>query len=197
MSSTALSSTFELPPDDRTYTWMRDGLHVPRPLPRLVGHAMQRWFQESMGNRWQLVNGYAYMGFAGSGPAFSVEPAPQTDAGAAWREFYLPRVVAIVERRLAMDYSGLDPAAMLAGFDDAIRDAAVAFAYTMAPIGPLSGPMAEHMGFCAAKSWGGRCALVESRSSKPLIAESSTAQSSALRAIGPAWSRLEANATMP
>ena len=151
MSSTALSSTFELPPDDRTYTWMRDGLHVPRPLPRLVGHAMQRWFQESMGNRWQLVNGYAYMGFAGSGPAFSVEPAPQADAGAAWRESYLPRVVAIVERRLAMDYSGLDPAAMLAGFDDAIRDAAVAFAYTMAPIGPLSGPMAELMGFCAAK----------------------------------------------
>ena len=42
------------------------------------------------------------------------------------------------------------------------------------------------------KSCGGRSALVASRASKPLIAPSSSAQSSALRAIGPAWSRLEA-----
>jgi hypothetical protein len=38
---------------------------------------------------------------------------------------------------------------------------------------------------------------VASRSSKPLIADSSSAQSSALRAIGPAWSRLDAKAIMP
>ncbi len=43
----------------------------------------------------------------------------------------------------------------------------------------------------------GCCALVASRSSKPLIAPSSSAQSSALRAMGPAWSRLEAKAIMP
>ena len=43
----------------------------------------------------------------------------------------------------------------------------------------------------------GRSALVASRSSKPLMADSSSAQSSALRASGPAWSRLEAKATMP
>jgi hypothetical protein len=49
----------------------------------------------------------------------------------------------------------------------------------------------------ATKSCGGRSALVASRSSKPLIADSSRAQSSALRAIGPAWSRLDAKATMP
>ena len=39
--------------------------------------------------------------------------------------------------------------------------------------------------------------LVESCVSKPAMAPSSMAQSSALRAIGPAWSRLEANAIMP
>ena len=50
---------------------------------------------------------------------------------------------------------------------------------------------------CAWKSCGGRCTLVASRSSKPLIADSSSAQSSAERAIGPAWSRLDANAIMP
>ncbi len=50
---------------------------------------------------------------------------------------------------------------------------------------------------CAWKSCGARSALVESRSSKPLIADSSNAQSSAERASGPAWSRLEAKATMP
>jgi hypothetical protein len=39
---------------------------------------------------------------------------------------------------------------------------------------------------------------VESRSrSGPQNADSSSAQSSAERAIGPAWSRLDANATMP
>jgi hypothetical protein len=38
---------------------------------------------------------------------------------------------------------------------------------------------------------------VLSRSSKPLMADSSSAQSSAERAIGPAWSRLEAKAIMP
>jgi len=42
-----------------------------------------------------------------------------------------------------------------------------------------------------------RCALVASRSSKPLIAPSSSAQSSALRASGPAWSRLDAKAIIP
>jgi hypothetical protein len=47
------------------------------------------------------------------------------------------------------------------------------------------------------KSCGGRWALVLSRSSKPLMADSSSAQSSAERAIGPAWSRLEAKAIMP
>jgi hypothetical protein len=50
---------------------------------------------------------------------------------------------------------------------------------------------------CAWKSCGGRCALVASRSSKPLIADSSSAQSSALRASGPAWSRLDAKAIIP
>jgi hypothetical protein len=39
--------------------------------------------------------------------------------------------------------------------------------------------------------------LVESRSSKPTMAFSSSAQSSAVRAIGPPWSREDANAIMP
>ncbi|MNV83225.1 hypothetical protein D3C71_1770120 [compost metagenome] len=44
----------------------------------------------------------------------------------------------------------------------------------------------------------GMSRLVESRSrSGPHMAESSKAQSSALRAMGPAWSRLEAKAIMP
>ena len=48
------------------------------------------------------------------------------------------------------------------------------------------------------KSSAGTSSEVESRSgSGPQIADSSSAQSSAVRAIGPAWSRLEANATMP
>ena len=47
------------------------------------------------------------------------------------------------------------------------------------------------------KSCGGRSALVESRSSNPLIVDNSNAQSSAERASGPAWSRLEAKATSP
>jgi hypothetical protein len=38
---------------------------------------------------------------------------------------------------------------------------------------------------------------VESRSSKPAMAFSSSAQSSAVRAIGPPWSSDEANAIMP
>jgi hypothetical protein len=66
---------------------------------------------------------------------------------------------------------------------------------------PASGFAADAPGRVASigtvKSCGGRSALVESRGSKPLIADSSSAQSSALRAIGPAWSRLDANATMP
>ncbi len=50
----------------------------------------------------------------------------------------------------------------------------------------------------ALKSSAGTSRLVESRSgSGPQIAESSRAQSSAERAIGPAWSRLEAKAIMP
>ena len=118
------ASTFELPPDAQMYTWMRDALHVPRPLPRLVGHAMQRWFQESTGNAWRLVNGYGYMGMTGGAPAFKVESAPQADAGSAWREFHLPRVVALVERRLAMPYSELAPAELLSAFDDAIHEVA-------------------------------------------------------------------------
>ncbi len=47
------------------------------------------------------------------------------------------------------------------------------------------------------KSCGGRAALVESRASNPLIAPSSSAQSSALRASTPAWSRLDAKAIIP
>jgi hypothetical protein len=48
------------------------------------------------------------------------------------------------------------------------------------------------------KSSGGTSSEVESRSgSGPQIADSSSAQSSALRAIGPAWSRLEAYAIIP
>jgi len=50
----------------------------------------------------------------------------------------------------------------------------------------------------SAKFSAGTSNEVESRSgSGPHMAESSSAQSSALRAMGPAWSRLEANATMP
>ena len=48
------------------------------------------------------------------------------------------------------------------------------------------------------KSSEGKSSEVESRSgSGPHRAVSSKAQSSAVRAIGPAWSRLEAKATMP
>ena len=51
---------------------------------------------------------------------------------------------------------------------------------------------------CGVKSSAGTSSEVESRSgSGPHIADSSSAQSSALRAIGPAWSRLEANAIIP
>ena len=50
----------------------------------------------------------------------------------------------------------------------------------------------------ALKSSAGTSSDVESRSgSGPHMADSSSAQSSALRAMGPAWSRLEANAIMP
>ncbi|MCY1519182.1 hypothetical protein D9M68_539270 [compost metagenome] len=48
------------------------------------------------------------------------------------------------------------------------------------------------------KSSAGLSSEVESRSrSGPQKADSSSAQSSAERAIGPAWSRLDAKATMP
>jgi hypothetical protein len=48
------------------------------------------------------------------------------------------------------------------------------------------------------KSSAGTSSEVESRSgSGPQSADSSSAQSSALRAIGPAWSRLEAKAIIP
>ena len=48
------------------------------------------------------------------------------------------------------------------------------------------------------KSSAGTSSEVESRSgSGPHMADSSSAQSSAVRAIGPAWSRLEAKAIMP
>jgi hypothetical protein len=53
------------------------------------------------------------------------------------------------------------------------------------------------LSICAWKSCGGRSALVASRASKPLIADSSRAQSSADRASTPAWSRLDAKAIIP
>jgi hypothetical protein len=53
------------------------------------------------------------------------------------------------------------------------------------------------LGELAWKSCGGRSALVESRASNPLIAPRTIAQSSALRASTPAWSRLDANAIIP
>ncbi|MNV41536.1 hypothetical protein D3C71_1331760 [compost metagenome] len=50
----------------------------------------------------------------------------------------------------------------------------------------------------ALKFSAGTSSDVESRSgSGPHMADSSSAQSSAERAMGPAWSRLEANAIMP
>ncbi len=49
----------------------------------------------------------------------------------------------------------------------------------------------------AAKSGTGRSAEVLSRGSKPAMLPSSTAQSSTVRATGPAWSKDDANATMP
>ena len=49
----------------------------------------------------------------------------------------------------------------------------------------------------ASKSGTGRSAQVVSRGSGPAIEPSSTAQSRTVRAIGPAWSREEAKATIP
>ena len=144
----APSDTFELPAHLPQVTWMRDGLHIPRPIPRLVAEVMDRWMGPGTGSRMAVVNGYLYIGFGAGAHTPNLETAPQADPGEAWREFYLPRVRAIVNRLLDADYSGLSPVELLNAFDETIRDSAVAFAYTMSPVGPLSTPAQHLMSFC-------------------------------------------------
>lgn len=132
------------------YSWFRDGLHVPRPIPALVADAQAIWTQVAMGGRVEVVNGYLYMsmGAPSDTPAHRVQPAPQRDAMAAWQEFYLPRVKAVCRRSRESDWDALDARALADALPEAMRDAGIGFSYTMAPLMAITGPVTMLMSFC-------------------------------------------------
>lgn len=140
-------------PDARMegWSWFRDGLHVPRPIPALVGDAQAVWTQVAMGGQVAVVNGYLYMamGAPSAARAYSLESPPQNDAIEAWSAFYLPRVRAICDRIREADWDALSSSELAEGLRQSFRDAGIGFAYTMAPLMAISGPVMMLMQFAA------------------------------------------------
>lgn len=138
-------------PDPRmaSIAWYWDSMHTPRPLPPLVGDAHRARIEGISGRPAAIVNGYGYMGLGPpTTPVFALEQSPETDPATAWREFYLPRIRAIWGRTQAADYGAMSAAALADELPRIVRDSAVGFAYTMAPLMAISAPMTTLMEFC-------------------------------------------------
>ncbi len=143
------SASWELAPELAQWSWFRDALHVPRPLPPLPADAWQGLMRMFGGQPTAILNGYGFIGLAPGSPPPTLERAPQKDVGAAWREFYLPRVKSIAERIRTADYDSLSASEIAEALPGLLDDAGIAFGYTMLPLAQLTGPLTALMAFCA------------------------------------------------
>jgi phosphohistidine swiveling domain-containing protein len=150
--TTALEDDLWRLPDPRfaDLTWIRDGVHVPRPLAPLVGDAVEYWYSRVAGRPIAVLNGFAFMSMGRESSPVTYELAPQEDPSAAWFDFYVPRIEAIIRWATVRDWDAmpLDEAAdALPPMLDALSSA---FSSTMAPLGPLGAPLNELIAFCRA-----------------------------------------------
>lgn len=122
-------------PTDAGFTWFWDNMHCPRPLPPLAADLTRGW-QQAIGMRRLVVNGYMYMSFGApaAGPPFALRPPPAgADPLRMWEDDALPRIKELLGSIRQADYESMTAARLGGMLDDLFSKSGQAMALTFGP----------------------------------------------------------------